>query len=421
MDSRVRTNPEGSAGQPAPPVVRVGLYLCLLYLMLGAVVPYLPVWLRDAKGLSASEIGVLFATVSFVRIAAGPLIAAWASGLSEGRTQYIVLSGAALVLLAAYGLAPGTASVMVAGVLFGIASQTQMPLAEARALAVTQSGTRVHFGHIRALASALFVAANLATGALIGQFGAWAAYGWIISVLAVVTAAAFLLPHDPQRRASAAPSQGFASRLGGSFGVLRTPGLLLVTGAAALVQASHAFYYGFSSNLWIDQGIAPQLIGLLWSVGVIAEIVFLVLVAPRLDKVNPVLMILIGAVACAMRWAALSVQPDLAVLVGLQTLHFATFGMTLIGTMRFIQQSVAPEDVANAQQLVSSLIMAPLFGTVALASGLLAQRFGAYGYLAVAATGLVAAALAGLGLRHGRVQRPRLLDPHTDNHTKTDL
>jgi PPP family 3-phenylpropionic acid transporter len=384
----------------------VGLYLCLLYLMIGAVIPYLPVWLRDAKGLSASQIGVLFATISFARIVAGPVIAAWASGLSEGRTQYIALSAAALVLLAAYGLAPGTVAVMVAGVLFGIASQTQMPLAEARALAVTQSGTRVHFGHIRALASALFVAANLGAGALLGQFGPWAVYGWVAAVLAIVTAAAFLLPREPQRRASAAPSRGFGQRLGGSFGVLRTPGLLLVTGAAALVQASHAFYYGFSSNLWIDQGIAPGLIGLLWSVGVVAEIVFLVLVAPRLDRVNPVLMILIGALACAVRWAALSVQPDLAVLVCLQTLHFATFGMTLIGTMRFIQQSVAPEDVANAQQLVSSLIMAPLFGVVTLASGLLAERFGAGGYLAVAGAALVAAALAASSLRYGTLRQP---------------
>lgn len=381
-----------TAPPSAPPVLRVGLHLCLLYLVLGAILPYLPVWLREEKGLEPGQIGVLFAAISFARILAGPLIAAWSAGLQLGRTQFIVLAAGAAALLVVYGLSTGPVAVILAGIAFGIAMQTQMPLAEAQAFAITQSGTRIHFGHIRALASAFFVAANLGAGALIERFGAWSGYGWALAVLTLATLASLWLPPDPRRRARAAPSRGFAARLRGSFGVMRTPGLMAVALGAACIQAAHGFYYSFSSNLWIDQGIEPGLVGIVWSVGVVAEIVFLLVLAPRLDRLNPVLLIVAGGVASLVRWGAYAAAPDLPWVIALQTLHLATFGMTLIGTMRFIQLAVPAGDTGTAQQLVSSLVMAPLFGVATFLSGLAVERFGAAGYLSAtlfAAAGLL--------------------------------
>src|SRR3546814_17623669 len=50
--------------------------------------------------------------------------------------------------------------------------------------------------------------------------------------------------------------------------------LLIFLVASALIQASHAAYYGFSSLYWRASGIGETAIALLWAEGVVAEILF---------------------------------------------------------------------------------------------------------------------------------------------------
>jgi PPP family 3-phenylpropionic acid transporter len=51
---------------------------------------------------------------------------------------------------------------------------------------------------------------------------------------------------------------------------------------AALVMSSHALHDGFEVLRWEDGGIEPVAAGLLWSQGVLTEVVVFVLVGPRL-------------------------------------------------------------------------------------------------------------------------------------------
>ena len=80
-----------------PNVARVTIFITFVHLALGAILPYLPVWLGVTKGLSGVQIGIILASPSFGSIVVGPLTAAWAEGCKDRRTPIIVLSLLALV------------------------------------------------------------------------------------------------------------------------------------------------------------------------------------------------------------------------------------------------------------------------------------------------------------------------------------
>lgn len=387
-------------GSSLAPVARVGTHLIVLFVTMGAVLPFLPVWLAQEKGLSGGEIGLLLALISFTRVLSGPLLAAWSQDHSGTHVQMQALAAASVVLVVLYALAGPPWLVIVAGVLFGVAFQSQLPLADAETMAVAEPVPRIHYAQVRALASLAFVGASLVVGHLIERFGAWAGWGWMAAGVALALASSFLLPLRPVSRPSGAPLTGFGPRLGKAMRVFQTPGLMRVVIAASLLQCAHGFYYGFSSNLWLAQGIGPDVVSALWSVGVVAEVAFLMFVAPRLDRVQPRHLLLLAALLSLVRWGGLALAPPLPVTFALQTLHAASFAMVLVATLRFVQTRVPPHQTGDAQQLSSSLVFAPMMGAAILGGGFLAEAFGTAGYWASA--GLAAAGLAVLLVRRRR-------------------
>jgi PPP family 3-phenylpropionic acid transporter len=174
--------------------------------------------------------------------------------------------------------------------------------------------------------------------------------------------------------------------------LLRNPAFLAVVGAAALVQGGHALYYGFSTLEWRAAGISGPVIGVLWALGVLAEIVLFAL-SGRLPAALPSTALLaIGAGGAVLRWTAMAFDPPVAALPVLQLLHAASFGATHLGTMGFLARAVPRGFAATAQGAVgtaSGIVMA----LATALSGVLYAGAGSLAYLAMAAM-----ALAGLGL-----------------------
>src|SRR5262249_56937220 len=92
-------------------------------------------------------------------------------------------------------------------------------------------------------------------------------------------------------------------RKGASRAFLRSPSFLSVAGAASLIQASHAVYYGFSTLDWTAAGLSGHTIGALWAIGVVAEIVVFAL-AGSFAWLGPAALLALGAVRAAIPWVA---------------------------------------------------------------------------------------------------------------------
>ncbi len=382
--------------QRLPPAWPAVLFGCALHLMNGINLPYFPVYLEEARGLSGAEIGLILALSTLFRVIAGPLLAAWAEGAgfrrSLGLTCIAVTAGYTALNPMTHVGAIGALAVLS----YSLFAST-MPLAEAALMAVTgRERGRISYGFARALGSAGFIVGNLVGGALIQAYGSDIAIKLIIGAAALLAITTAWVDGKPRHLASGA--RDILPAMLSGLGLFRQRRLLLLTLAGAAIQASHAHYYNFSAVIWTHQGIGSDLIGVLWSMGVVAEIALLFAAARMLSHRRAETLIAIGALGGMVRWSVLGFAPGLALVYPVQLLHAATFAATHLGTLRAINEEVAPARLPVAVAINSAIAFGPAMALSALASGAMFDLFTGLGPTGEARGYWLMSVLCALGL-----------------------
>lgn len=384
---------------------RVTLTMSCMFGAVGVIMVFLPRWLEQERGLDGAEIGAVLSLAQAARVLTGPALAFWADGVADRRWPLRVAATASVAAYAAFFLiAHDFWSLLALGFIALSLTQAIAPLVEAAALRATAQG-KISYGVSRGLGSVAFIIANVAGGALIARFGLGAVVVWVLSVLTLTAASAwFALPPDPPS-SPVKPAKGGArfSALGALLGNRR---FLVLIVACGLIQSAHAFYYGFSTLVWRDQGISEASVGALWGFAVAVEVVFLLALAPIERRVSPEAMILAGAVGGALRWTLMGFAPTGIALLLLQALHMASFAATHVGAMRLVFRETPEASAAMAQTLYSAMSAGLLMGASTVFSGMLYDAFGARGYWAMAGLACAGGALA-LFLLPAAPRRPR--------------
>jgi PPP family 3-phenylpropionic acid transporter len=240
---------------------------------------------------------------------------------------------------------------------------------------------------------------------------------WLTASVVLCVISSVSLPKPPPDH----PRGELVLRLRATFGetreLLRSGVFLVFLAAASFDQASHAFYYGYGGLHWRAMGYSGALIGILWPLGVFAEIALLSQSLRVLRVVGPTRLLLYGALGCAIRWTILAFDPPLWLVVIAQFLHGATFALAHLGAMYFILRAVPSRLAATAQSLYFVCSAGLLMGVATYASGNIYAVYGGRAYLLMAAMGVVAMGFALLLARrwHGE----RILASGHDEHIDT--
>jgi PPP family 3-phenylpropionic acid transporter len=383
-------------------VWRLSVFYGVVFLGLGASLPYLPVWLR-AEGFTGAQIGIVLALPLLARAITGPALAVWADGFKERRTPLTLLAVAATASYAGLALVDGFAARAAFWFVGATAMAAVLPLTDVIGLRLAKRwGTS--FGRPRAAGSATFIVANLALGAALTDGPAWLVLAWLGAAgSATVLTGAFLLPREPVQETGGETATGGA-RLRGLGRLLRNRRFLLVIVSAGLIQASHGFHYGFSALLWRSQGVSEGVTGALWAGGVLAEIAFLWTSETWRKRLGPEQLLAAAGVAAVLRWGVAGAAPPLAVLAPLHLLHGVTFAATFVASTRLVDLSSPAESASAAHTLSASLQGGLFIGLATLGSGVLFDAAGAGGYWAMSA-------MAGVGLAGALVlvRRPKAM------------
>lgn len=405
-----------AGGAPLP---RFLLVYALIFAAYGIEGPFLPALLSE-RGLSPEGIGLVLAAGTAARLISAPLAASLADGFGAPRA---VLAGAILasaLIGCGFALAGGFVALLIVSILVSMALAPINPLADAlasrAALASTgagQGGSTARSGGgngrgfdyslIRGAGSAAFILGAMVAGPVVVGFGLSAVIWVNAGLLALAGLAVALLPAmaggggptTPRPRKKAIDWDGLRTLL--AMPIFRR--LLLVTG---LVQGSHALYGAFATLRWQEAGIAPETIGLLWSVAVASEVLmFFVLGRPLLARFGPAGLAAICASAGVLRWTVMANTAWLPAQFMIQPLHGFTFAALHLATMRLLAEAV-PERLSSTAFGVQASLGPGLAGALlTLAAGPLYGQFGAGGFWAMAL--LCAIALpASLALVAGR-------------------
>jgi len=371
-----------------PVAIGLGLFYAALFVGSGASLPFMPLWFK-AQGLSGAQIGVILAAPSFARTVAAPALALWSDGFRLRRTPMVWMGAGATLAFAAVGLLHGFWGWLIAWLTGSILLGMLSPLADVIALRRSRRDGFA-YGLPRGVGSAGYVFGNVVMGAVMLRAPVVSVLIWTIAAAALASLAARLvLPSEPVHEVADIPARTDLAE--GLHGLLRDPTFMLAIGSIGLIQASHGFYYGFSTLLWRRQGVPENLIGMLWGFGVGMEVLFMWFLEPWRRRVGPARLLIVGGGAAVIRWTALALSPAPMLLFAIQALHALTYAATFFASLRLIEQLSPPQSASAAQTLNSVFSGGLMMGLVTLASGPMFDAWGFKGYYAMTA-------LAGLGL-----------------------
>jgi PPP family 3-phenylpropionic acid transporter len=387
------STPRGSDFSTDGFALKLGLFYAAYFLFGGIQLPFFPLWL-EAKGFDASTIGLVIAIATMVRIVATPVAAHQADRRQALKSTLLIGTLGGTLMMTAVGLLDGTLAIFITFALAAAFFSPLLAIADAYALSGLRSRGRA-YGPVRLWGSVAFIVANVGAGFLLDVIAPDRLIWLIVAGLfASVLAAAALVPLEPLPAVAGAPAAP-KRRL------WHDPAFVAIAAAASLAQGSHALYYGFSTLEWRAAGFDGATIGLLWGLGVAAEIVLFAFSARLPPAFSPTVLLMIGAGGGVLRWAAMAFAPPVALLPVLQCLHALSFGAAHLGAMAFLARTVPRELAATAQGVVATgagVVMALASGT----SGWLYAVSGSQAYLAMAAMALAACGCALWAHRLGR-------------------
>ncbi|PTD97429.1 MFS transporter [Pseudothauera lacus] len=299
------------------PYWRLSAYYFFYFGFVGAFSPYFTLYLQSLS-FSATDIAILMSLMQVMRILAPNLWGWLAERLGMPVTIVRFSAAASLAGFALFFFTESFAGIFVAMALMSFFWSASLPLIESVTFAHL-GGQGHRYGSIRVWGSVGFIAAVLGIGYALDHLPIASVLWMTALVLGGIMLCALWVP-DAVR----AP----LARVQASMGeTLRRPEVRALLGACFFMSAAHGALYVFYSIHLVDHGYGKALVGWMWTLGVLAEIVVF-LFMPRLMRRYTLRAILLFAFAAAvLRFVLIGWGVDsLAVLVFAQLLHGATFG-----------------------------------------------------------------------------------------------
>ncbi|MEO0619361.1 MAG: MFS transporter, partial [Pseudomonadota bacterium] len=249
------------------------------------------------------------------------------------------------------------------------------------------------YGRMRTWGSLTFIAAGLVGGWVLGTFGAERIIFLLLaSALVLVIVAHLIAAQSDHPRVQHAAHADVTWR--DTWHLLTRQRFMLLFLASGLGQASHAVYYAFATIHWQSIGIAPLAIGMLWAVGVGAEIGVFVVSKKLIARFGAPMLLIVGIGAGVLRWPLTALEPPLAVLFVVQLLHGLTFGAVHLAAVHLIATLAGEARSATAQGVHNTLAAGFFMAGAIGGAGWLFAAYGGQAFLAMAllsALALVAA------------------------------
>ncbi|KAB7627963.1 MFS transporter [Alkalilimnicola sp. S0819] len=361
------------------PYWRLASFYFCFFAILGGLVPYWSPYLQY-RGFSAAEIGELVAILHATKIIA-PNLWGWLADRS-GRGMLVVRLAALGAMVSFAGVLLGDGYWWMALVMATYSFFWNAALPQFEANTMNHLGRADHlYSRVRLWGSVGFIVAVIGLGEAIDRWGLTVLPPGLLLIFAGLFLAGVVSPEKRYVLGGEAPAPFLR--------VLCRPPVLLFFLVCFLLQASHGPYYAFFSIYLQDHQYSATAIGLLWSVGVVAEIGVFLLIHRWLPRYGPRRLMTAALLLAALRWLLIATAVgSLPLLIFAQTLHAASFGVYHAVGIYMVNRLFVGANQGRGQALYSSLT----FGAGVALGSLLAG----YGWEALggAQTFLLAALLA---------------------------
>lgn len=322
-----------------------GFYFCY-FATLGAFLPFWSLYLK-AIGFAATDIGELTAMLVATKIVA-PHLWSWLADKNGRCLQLIrITSFFSMLFFAGFLYRQDYQWVAAVTVAFSFFWNATLPQFEAATLLHLKAEPQ-RYSRIRLWGSVGFIVAVLGIGRFLDDFNI-AYLPWIISsLLAINWLMALVTPEALAVRTS--------KSVDSVFSVLFKPELLAFFAVYMLLQVAHGPYYVFYSVYLQQHGYTATMTGLLWALGVCAEILVFIWMYGLLKHIS-LRGLLLGSLALSMlRWLMIAYGVEsLEIIVAAQVLHAASFGVAHVVAIQLLHRYFGDHHQSKGQGLYSSI------------------------------------------------------------------
>ena len=325
---------------------RLSGFYFFYFASIGTLIPYWGLYLKS-EGYGAQQIAFVFAVIMGTKIIA-PNIWGWIAD-RMGKRMRIIRIASFLSIIAFLGVYISLDFTWLLFVMMIFSFFWNANLPQFEAVTLSHLGQDTHrYSAIRLWGSWGFVLLVIVLGIVFETYGV-EHFPLIFSILLLGIWGCSFLVSDKKKQCNESDNINLLS-------VLRQPHVIAFLLICLLLQASHGPYYAFYSIYLEQNHYSRSLIGELWALGVIAEIVIFMVMHKLLPRWGVRRLLVISLLLTSIRWLMIGHFIDsLFMLIVAQCFHAASFGVFHAVAIHLIHQYFPGSVQGRGQALYSSL------------------------------------------------------------------
>lgn len=348
--------------QPLP-YWRLSSFYFFYFAVVGALTPYWGVYLKSL-GYSSQDVGIISAIILATRIVA-PNFWGWIADKTQKRLR-IVRQGSAIACVFFAAIFISQKYTWLIFVISGYTFFWHAVLPQFEVITLSYLGDQYRrYSQIRLWGSIGFIASVMALGWLFDYYS--------ISFLPIIIFSFLLLIWLSSLTFKEAASPQQTERSEGFLKLVWQPSIICFLLASFLLQLSHGPYYTFYSlYLQENYGYSSSATGLLWALGVAAEVAIFLVMPYILRHFTLRNLLLISFALTAIRWGLMGYCASwLWILLVAQLLHAFSFGVAHTASIEIVRSHFKGVHQGQGQALYSSFSYGVGGAIGALGGGLL--------------------------------------------------
>ncbi|MBB6523369.1 MFS transporter [Pseudoteredinibacter isoporae] len=348
---------QNSAGESAGasnriPYWRLSIFYFFYFAVLGALVPFWSLYLQSID-YSAQEIGYVMAALAISRIVA-PNIWGWLAD-KTGQRLRIIRWGSCLAVLCFLGVFWQKSFAAMFAVVIAYSFFWNAVLAQFEVVTLDHLNEEPEqYSRIRLWGSVGFIVAVVLLGALFDAFSiALLPLALLVLLLAIWVSSLTVSEAETSHHVAHGDQSAGESRF---TDILKRREVWVFFVASFFLQISHGAHYTFFSVLLEEQGYSSMVIGGLWALGVLAEIILFMYMPALLRLFGARLLFWAALFSAAVRWLLTPLLVDFFIaLFLLQWLHALTFGAAHAVSIEWVRRFFPSSSHGQGQALYTAL------------------------------------------------------------------
>ncbi len=347
---------------------QLSAFYLFYFASLGALVPYWGLYLHTL-GFDANAIGELMAIIMVTKMVA-PNIWGWIADYT-GKHIFLVRFSSILAVIFFAGILIDQSYTWLVIILFLFSFFWNAALPQFEAVTFNLLGKQPHqYGMIRMWGSVGFIITVALFGWLFQYVSITLLPIFLIGLFTCIWLTSLLIPE----RATTNPSTSTES----FYQIITRPTIIALFISCFLMQFSHGPYYTFYSIYLENNGYSRSVIGLLWALGVVAEIGVFLVIQKLFTRFAINNLFILSLALTALRWLLIGYYVEsVTIIIFSQLLNAASFGLYHSVAMQIIRQNFSDKHQGKAQALYGSVSFGAGGAIGSLISGYTWEIYGA--------------------------------------------